>query len=99
MVFYTHPSSIGGDAAVEQVRIDSSGNVGIGLTNPTSTLSVLGDVDIISSSARIFGLNLLGLTLASALVFSLLGYARTRRKENSILQQEAKKGSKGIIPH
>ena len=79
------------DVAVSLALLPAVAATGIG--------AALGDIDIINSSARIFGLNLLGLTLAAALVFSLLGYARTRRKENSILQQEAKKGNKGIISH
>lgn len=77
------------DVAVSLSLLPAVAAAGIG--------AALGDVEAISSSTRIFGLNLLGLTLASALVFSLLGYARTRRKESAVLQQEAKKGNKGII--
>ena len=40
MAFFTHPSSTGGDAAVEQMRIDQNGNVGIGETSPSSKLEV-----------------------------------------------------------
>lgn len=79
------------DMAVSLALLPAVAATGIG--------AVLGDVSVISSSARMFGLNLLGLTLASALVFSLLGYARTRKKESQILAQEKKKGDRGILPH
>ena len=37
LAFFTHPSATGADAAVEAMRIDSSGNVGIGTTLLTGT--------------------------------------------------------------
>jgi len=40
MAFFTHPSSTGGDAAVEQMRIDQNGNVGIGTSSPTGDLTI-----------------------------------------------------------
>ena len=40
MAFFTHPSTTGGDAAVEQMRLDQNGNVGIGITAPTSKLHI-----------------------------------------------------------
>ena len=40
MAFFTHPSATGGDAAVEQMRIDENGNVGIGTTSPNDKLEV-----------------------------------------------------------
>jgi len=40
MAFFTHPSTTGADAAVEQMRIDQNGNVGIGTTSPTGKLTV-----------------------------------------------------------
>jgi len=40
MAFFTHPSTTGGAAAVEQMRIDSDGNVGIGTDNPNDILDI-----------------------------------------------------------
>ena len=40
MAFFTHPSTTGGDAAVEQMRIDQNGNVGIGTTSPDRLLEL-----------------------------------------------------------
>ena len=40
LLFYTNSSAAGGTAATERMRIDSSGNVGIGTTSPSSALSV-----------------------------------------------------------
>jgi hypothetical protein len=42
LAFFTHPSATGGDAAVEKVRIDADGNVGIGTTTPITKLSLGG---------------------------------------------------------
>ena len=44
MAFFTHPSATGGDAAVEQMRIDENGNVGIGTTSPSEKLVVDGKI-------------------------------------------------------
>jgi hypothetical protein len=47
LAFWTSPTSPGtGSGLVEHMRIDSAGNIGIGLTNPTSKLHVSGDVRI-----------------------------------------------------
>jgi hypothetical protein len=46
MAFFTHPSATGGSAAVEQMRIDQNGNVGIGTLSPVTKLEVAGDVTI-----------------------------------------------------
>ena len=40
MAFFTHPSATGGDAAVEQMRIDQNGNVGIGTDSPQVRLTL-----------------------------------------------------------
>jgi hypothetical protein len=42
MAFFTHPSNVGTDISVEQMRIDRNGNVGIGATNPSDKLEVFG---------------------------------------------------------
>ncbi len=42
MAFFTHPSTTGGDAAVEKMRIDQNGNVGIGTTSPLAKLDIQG---------------------------------------------------------
>ena len=40
IAFFTHPSTAGGDAAVEQMRIDQNGNVGIGTDSPSQKLEI-----------------------------------------------------------
>jgi len=51
MAFFTHPSATGGDAAVEQMRIDENGNVGIGTTSPNDKLEVsAGNIRISNNS-------------------------------------------------
>jgi hypothetical protein len=40
LAFFTHPSSTGSDAAVEKMRIDHDGNVGIGTTSPGDKLDI-----------------------------------------------------------
>ena len=47
MAFFTHPSATGSAAAVEQMRIDENGNVGIGTTSPASKLHVSSSGDTI----------------------------------------------------
>ena len=46
MAFFTHPSTTGGDAAVEQMRIDQNGNVGIGTTSPGQNLEISGQGNV-----------------------------------------------------
>ena len=41
MAFFTHPSATGGDAAVEKMRLDQNGNLGIGTTSPSAKLEVV----------------------------------------------------------
>lgn len=43
MTFWTRGAGVGEEQS-ERVRITSSGSVGIGTTNPTSTLDVRGDI-------------------------------------------------------
>ncbi|MDW3194249.1 MAG: hypothetical protein R8G66_17880 [Cytophagales bacterium] len=45
IAFFTHPSTTGGDPAIEKVRIDHDGNMGIGTTTPTQKLSVAGTIN------------------------------------------------------
>jgi hypothetical protein len=45
LAFFTKSSSVSGDASVERMRIDSSGNVGIGDNNPLSILHIGGGSD------------------------------------------------------
>jgi hypothetical protein len=49
LAFFTHPSTTGGDAAVEKMRLDADGNVGIGTTGPTSKLHVVSDEVVLGS--------------------------------------------------
>jgi len=42
LAFYTHPSATSADPMVEKIRIDHSGNVGIGTTSPAGKLAVSG---------------------------------------------------------
>jgi hypothetical protein len=46
LAFWTHPSNTSTDSLVEKLRIDSSGNVGIGTTSPTDHNSFTRIVDI-----------------------------------------------------
>ena len=46
LVFGTRAAAGGGVDANERMRIDSSGNVGIGTSSPTNTLSVAGNVNV-----------------------------------------------------
>jgi hypothetical protein len=61
--FWTSPASPGpGSGLVERVRIDSAGNVGIGLVNPLSRLHVSGDTIITGSLSIGNGLTVDGST-------------------------------------
>ena len=53
MAFFTHPSATGGDAAVEQMRIDQNGNVGIGTTSPGQKLEVAGNVAVTGTNVTV----------------------------------------------
>ena len=46
MAFFTHPSATGGDASVEQMRIDADGNVGIGTTSIDEKLHLYNNGDV-----------------------------------------------------
>ncbi len=45
LAFFTHPSTTGGDAAEEKMRLDADGNVGIGTTSPNASLTVVDNSD------------------------------------------------------
>jgi len=40
LAFFTHPSTTGGDAAEEKMRLDADGNLGIGTDSPVGTLHI-----------------------------------------------------------
>jgi hypothetical protein len=42
LAFFTHPSDTGGDAAVEKMRLDADGNLGIGTTSPIVPVHIVG---------------------------------------------------------
>ena len=48
LAFFTHPSDTGGDAAVEKMRLDADGNVGIGTISPDTLLNIEGSSPILT---------------------------------------------------
>ncbi len=70
LMFYTTPVGVGTTACQERVRINNSGDVGIGATNPTSKLHVIGDANIVgvltATSFRGDGSQLTGITAGYA---------------------------------
>jgi hypothetical protein len=52
--FYTNPSTSPADSTVERMRITNTGKVGIGLTNPTNSLDVSGNISCSVITASIF---------------------------------------------
>ena len=53
MAFFTHPSATGGDAAVEQMRLDQNGNLAIGTQAASEKLEVAGNIILDAADARL----------------------------------------------
>jgi hypothetical protein len=75
-LFYT--DSVGDGTWVERVRVTAGGNVGIGTTSPTSTLTSNGTVHITGAGTPASGAGLeIGYGSAAASTTSLISYNRT----------------------
>ena len=81
LLFYTNSSAAGGTAATERMRIDSSGNVGIGTTSPTQKLEVSSTaptIKVTATSGQAIFLAQASGTNASYLIFNSGGTETAR---------------------